>query len=355
MNICEENQFQSERREKPKKSLLKRAVLIFSIIAFFALACAGFFAYKTGSVYNKISDGSSSLWENFLAFLPLEKDSFAKKLLAEESPLKDGTERINIAILGIRGEDDPNGGMLADTIMIASVIPKENAMAFISIPRDLYVKIPHSSSMHKINFTYAYGQSNGKKGLEYMKEILKEVSGLDIHYGLSVNFEAFKKVIDILSGITVHVPRAITETEQWQGKPFHMPAGDQKMDGETALFYARARYSTSDFDRAKRQQEILVAIKNKAASAGILMNPLKINSFMDIIGSNVKTDLNAWEIKELINISRELDMSKTKKRVFDSSEEGLLEAKTNEMGEYILVPRGSTFSEMHKVCENIFD
>lgn len=346
---------QFESRKKPKKSLFKKIILILSIIIFLALAGAGFFVYKTGSVFNKISDGNHSILQNLLAFLPLEKDSFASKLMSPDSPLKDGTGRINIVLLGMRGADDPNGGLLADTIMIASIIPKENKIALISIPRDLYVKVPHSNLMHKINFVHAYGQTQRSKGLDYMKEILKEVTGLDTHYAINVNFEAFKETIDLLDGIIVHVPKAISETEQWQGRPFYMPAGDQKMDGETALTYARARYSTSDFDRSKRQQEVLIAIRNKAIGTGMLFNPLKINSFMDIIGTNVKTDLNAWEIKELIDIAKDLDFSGAKKRVFDTSESGLLEAKTNEIGEYILIPRGGTYEEMRNVCQDIFE
>lgn len=353
MNIHEENQPQPHR--KPKKSLFKKIVLILSIIVFLAIAGAGFFVYKTGSVFNKISDGKHSILQNFLAFLPLEKDSFASKLASPDSPLRDGTERINIVLLGMRGADDPNGGMLADTIMIASIIPKENKVALISIPRDLYVKVPHANTMHKINFVHAYGQTQGGKGLDYMKEILKEVTGLDIHYAVNINFEAFKSTIDLLDGITVHVPKAISETEQWQGEPFYMPAGDQKMDGETALTYARARYSTSDFDRARRQQEVLIAIRNKAVSTGVLFNPLKINSLMDIIGNNVKTDLNAWEIKELIDIAKDLDFSNAKKRVFDTSDFGLLDAKTNEIGEYILIPRGNTYEGIRNVCQKIFE
>ena len=134
-----------------------------------------------------------------------------------------------------------------------------------------------------------------------------------------------------------------------------MPSGDQKMDGETALLYARARYSTSDFDRARRQQEILVAIKNKATSAGIFVNPLKFNSFLDIVGENVRTDLNAWEIKKFVDIIKQLDLSTTAKQVFDSSPEGLLEAKTTDIGEFILVPRGSTYSQIQERCRNIFN
>jgi len=354
MNIYDD--LDNIKQEKPKRSIFKKIVLFISVILFLGLAGAGVAFYKTGSVYFKISNSKHPIWDNLLAVLPVEKDSFAGKILsADRSVLQNNPERVNIAILGMRGEDDPNGGLLSDTIMIASIKPKENKLALISIPRDLYIKIPHSKQMRKINYTYAFGQTRDKNGMQYMKEALKNVTGLDIHYAISVNFEAFKQIIDTLGGITVHVPRALSETTQWQGRPFYIPAGDQKMDGATALLYARARYSTSDFDRARRQQEILIAIRNKAIGTGALLNPVKINSIMNIVGDNVKTDLNAWEIKEVIRIARNLDLTDIKKKVFDSTPKGLLEAKTGDYGEYILVPRGSTFSEIHKVCANIFN
>lgn len=355
MNIPEEELNNQIGNQNPKSSIFKKIVLFLSVLLFIVFAAAGAAMYKTSSTYMKISDSDHPVWENILALLPLEKDSFAGRILSDESILKNNPDRVNVAILGMRGEDDPNGGLLADTIMIASILPKENKLALISIPRDLYIKIPRSEQMKKINYVYAHGQFNGKNGLEYSKEALEDVTGLDIHYGVSVNFEAFKKIIDTMGGVIVHVPRDLAETHQWQGQPFYMPAGDQKMDGETALLYARARYSTSDFDRAKRQQEILIAIRNKAAGTGVFLNPVKINSIMDVIGDNVKTDLNAWEIKELIKIAANLDFSNVKKKVFDSTEEGLLESKTTEIGEYILTPRGSTFEKLHEACEDIFE
>jgi len=337
------------------RSWFKKLILIVAIFLSFAFVSSAFAVYKAGSTYVKISDSNSPIWENILSFLPLKEDSFVGKLLAsDESILKQDAERINVAIMGIRGKDDPNGGLLADTIMVISIHREDNKLALISIPRDLYVKVPYTETMAKINYVHAHGELQDGQGITIMTEILGDVTGLDIHFAITVNFEAFEKTVDILDGITVHVPKDLSETQQWYGEPFFMPAGDQKMDGETALLYARARYSTSDFDRAKRQQEILVAVGNKASSAGILLNPIKMNAFLDVIGDNVKTDMKVWEMKKMIEIVRDLDLGNVKKRVFDSTEAGLLEDKITEIGEYILTPRGSTFIEIHKACDEIF-
>ena len=362
MNIYDEEKSDQDKdvaqdnKNTSRRSWFKKLILIVAIFLSFAFVSSAFAVYKAGSTYVKISDNNSPIWENILSFLPLNENSFVGKLLAsDESVLDQDEERVNIAIMGIRGKDDPNGGLLADTIMIISINREDNQLALISVPRDLYVKVPYTETMAKINYVHAHGELQDRQGITLMKEILNDVTGLDIHFAITVNFEAFEETVDILDGITVHVPKDLSETQQWQGKPFFMPAGDQKMDGETALLYARARYSTSDFDRAKRQQEILVAVGNKASSAGILLNPIKMNAFLDVIGDNVKTDMKVLEMKQMIDIVKDLDLWSVKKRVFDSTEAGLLEDKITEIGEYILVPRGSTYSEIHRVCEEIFE
>ncbi len=362
MNIYDEEKDNHSEVETQKKksaksgSFFKRLILIVAILLSFAFVSSAFAVYRAGSTYIKISDSNNPVWENILSFIPFNDNSFVGKLLAsDESILEQDAERINVAVMGIRGKDDPNGGLLADTIMIMSINMEDNKLALISIPRDLYVKVPYTETMAKINFVHAHGEVNGGQGITLMKEILETVTGLKIHFAISVNFEAFKETVDILDGITVHVPKDFSETQQWQGEPFFVSAGDQKMDGETALLYARARYSTSDFDRARRQQEILVAVGNKASSAGVLLNPVKMNAFLDVIGDNVKTDMKVREMKKMVEIARKLDLGDVKKRVFDSTETGLLEDKITEIGEYILVPRGSTFAEINQVCRNIFN
>ncbi len=361
MNIYDEEKNNREEMEDRKKksvkggSFFKKLILLTAILLSFVFVSSAFAVYRAGSTYVKISDSDNPVWDNILSFLPIKDNSFVGKILAsDESILKQDAERINVAVMGIRGKNDPEGGLLADTIMIVSIDMENNKLALISIPRDLYVKVPYTETMAKINYVHAHGEVHGGQGLTLMKEILEDVTGLDIHFAISVNFEAFKEAIDILDGITVHVPKDFSETQQWQGQPFFVPAGDQKMDGETALLYARARFSTSDFDRARRQQEILVALGNKASNAGILLNPVKMNAFLDVIGDNVKTDMKVWEIKEIVEIAKNLDLSDVKRKVFDSTEAGLLEDKITEIGEYILIPRGSTYSGIQKACREIF-
>ena len=289
---------------------------------------------------------------SFFQILPIEEEvSIIDKLKNNE------LDRLNILILGIRGADDPNGGFLTDTIMIISVEPKTGKTALISIPRDLYVAVPYHDYKNKVNEVYVEGikDDGWKNGLKYSKKAVSDVTGLDIHYASSVDFKAFKEIIDILGGVRITLAKPFSETNQFEEGVIELPAGSQTIDGDTALLFARARFSTSDFDRAKRQQQLLIAIKEKAFSLGVISNPLKIISILNSLGNHVRIDAELWEIKELVTVAKEIDTADMRRKVFDTSKEGLLYASRDKNGSYILLPEGENYNEMHKACRNIFE
>ena len=131
------------------------------------------------------------------------------------------------------------------------------------------------------------------------------------------------------------------------------------MDGDHALKFARSRHSLmnnegSDFARSKRQQKILTAIKEKIFTAGVLLNPGKINNLLQTYQENVLTDLKPWEIVKLTNLSRKFDGKDIKNVVFDDGVGGFLTANTVE-GAYVLQPRDGTFDAMREKIQKIFD
>lgn len=290
---------------------------------------------------------------NFFQIFPIEdeKESTIEKLK------KNKLDRLNVLILGIRGVNDPNGGLLSDTIMVMSLEPQTGKFALISIPRDLYVEMPHHNFKNKINEVYVRGieDENWRRGLEYSKEAVKDVTGLDIHYSASVDFEAFKEIIDILGGVTITLNSPFSERNQFAEGIIELPAGRQTIDGDTALLFVRARFSTSDFDRAKRQQQTLLAVKEKAFSLGVLSNPVKIISILNSLGNHVKTDAELWEIKELAVLIKNINIINTNRKVFDTSEDGLLYETWNDNGSYILLPEGDDFGKIKEVCREIFN
>ncbi|MCK4800323.1 LCP family protein [Candidatus Parcubacteria bacterium] len=346
-------------QKKRRKRTIFKKIIALSIV--FVFISGGYMAYKASSAFDKITGEENSIVKSFIMMLPFGNNFFQILPIEEEASTIDKLknnelDRLNVAILGIRGADDPNGGLLTDTIMIISIEPKTGKTALISIPRDLYVNVPYHDHKNKINEIYVEGikDDGWKNGLKYSEKAILDVTGLDIHYAASVDFKAFKEIIDILGGVRITLARPFSETNQFEEGVIELPAGSQTIDGDTALLFARARFSTSDFDRAKRQQQLLIAIKEKAFSLGVISNPLKIISILNSLGNHVRTDAELWEIKELVTVVKEMDTTNIQRKVFDTSKEGLLYASRDKNGSYILLPEGENFNEMQRACKDIF-
>jgi len=329
-----------------KRTKLKKILIISGLIA---LVAGGFFYYKASSIFSKISTGSSGLFSG---------------LLKNESDVKGISEgRTNILLLGMRGSNMPGGSMLADTIMILSVKPGENKAAMISIPRDLHVEIPGHGT-RKINAANAFGEEEGKnKGMDLMQQVVQNVCGIPIHYVVTANFQGFREIVNTLGGITVHLNQPFSETSQFVdgnecGGIFSLPAGDVKLNGDQALCYSRARYNTSDFDRARRQQDVLVSMKEKALSLGTLADFSKVNDIADTIGDNIRTNMEPWEMQKLFGIYQKMENPGIIHKVVDNGPDGLLYSTmldTSDGPAYILLPKGGNFDKIKEVCQNIFN
>jgi polyisoprenyl-teichoic acid--peptidoglycan teichoic acid transferase len=352
----------SEQPKKKKKFSFKKIMTGFAVVAFFVLLSGGYMVYKANSTFDKITGDQNSVIKSFIRMLPFGNNFFQILPIETETSTIDKLknnklERLNVLILGIRGVDDPNGGLLTDTIMIVSIEPKTGKTALISIPRDLYVDIPYQDNKNKINEAYVDGIKNSdwKNGLKYSKKAVSDVTGLDIHYAVSIDFKAFKEIIDTLGGVKITLDKPFSEKNQFEEGVINLPAGSQTINGDTALLFARARFSTSDFDRAKRQQQLLLAVKDKAFSLGVISNPAKIISILNSLGNHVKTDAELWEIQELASLFRKIEINDVRKKVFDTSDEGLLYASRDEKGSYILLPEGGNFDRIKEVCRDIFE
>jgi len=233
--------------ENPKSEIPKRKrgrfffwLLISLFIIGIAFVFATAFAYKFYSTSKKVIEANppSSFFQ-----------SIQDVTNRETKPLRGESEgRVNVLFLGLAGENYP-GENLTDSIIIASVNPKTYQTAMLSIPRDLYVRIPETNSYTKINALYARGHDrNGKAtdGINDLKETLAEITGLNIHYYFAIDFDGFKKVVDELGGIKVQVQKDIHD-ERYPGpnfsyQTFDISKGLYTFDGATALKFARTRH-----------------------------------------------------------------------------------------------------------------
>lgn len=273
--------------------------------------------------------------------------------------IKTGDRRINILLLGMGGDNHP-GGMLTDTMMVISIDPKNKEVAMLSVPRDLFVKVA-GFGYQKINSVYALGDNNYKndyKKYELVKQTVSDVLGIPIHYFGLVNFDGFKQLIDIIGGVDVYVEKDLYDP-YFPDKAvlgydeFFVKKGMNHFDGEEALKYARSRETTSDFDRARRQQQILMAVKDETMSASNLLSVKKVSQIMGVLQDNLKTDMQVSEIDELMKLAKSIDKSKIYSKVLDDSAGGVLYSDNVE-GMYVLRPKDSTLKELHAFVQQYF-
>jgi len=238
----------------------------------------------------------------------------------------EGDGRINVLLLG-RGGGNHDGPDLTDSMMVASIDPVNHTSTLISIPRDLWVDIPNEGAM-KINAAWETGEFNYlhkvapgstdpnaiQAGFDEADQVVESVLGITIHYNVLVNFQAFQQAVDTVGGVTVKVPSDLVDpTMAWENgnNSVLAKAGTDNFNGKQALLYVRSRETTSDFARADRQRAVLVALKNKVATAGTLSNPLKLAKLMNTFGNNVQTDLSIKDAQRLYSIVEGIPDAKT--------------------------------------------
>ncbi len=219
-----------------------------------------------------------------------------------------GKERVNILILGIDQREGEPGPWRTDTIMIATIDPVGLSAGVLSIPRDLWVTIPGFGE-NRINTAHflgdAYGYPGG--GIALAQETIRYNFGIATTYYVRVNFTAFEKAIDLLGGIYLCVPEAIDDPHypdaRYGYEPFRIEAGCQHLDGRTALKYARTRATRGgDFDRMRRQQEVIRAIRERVLRLNMLPSLIgRAPALWEAVKEGVRTNLT---LDQMIALAR---------------------------------------------------
>lgn len=221
-----------------------------------------------------------------------------------------------VLVIGVdvRDGDDP-ANVRADTLMLLRVDPRDRSAALLSLPRDTRVAIPSTfcPGKQKINAAYACGYayptiygSNASPidaGAALAAETVEDFLGVSVDYTAQINFAGFVDVIDALDGITVDVPKAIDDpaypTADYGTRRVFFAAGRQTMDGETALQYVRTRHADSDFGRAERQQQVMIAAFRKLKQQNLLIQIGSASRLLEIVSANVRTTLPLDDLQTL--------------------------------------------------------
>lgn len=260
-------------------------------------------------------------------------------------PEWDGVERVTILLLGIDERKQENGPFRTDTMLILTIDPASKTAGMLSIPRDLWVQIPTMDTDGKINTAHflgdAYNYPGGGPALA--RETVRESLGIPIDYYIRVNFDAFEKVIDAIGGVEICVPEEIDDPQYpcydaYCYDPLHIEAGCQTMNGSLALKYARTRHTGTDIDRAKRQQQVILAARDKVVEQNLLPQLVpQAPALLDTLQYAVQTDLSLDQMIRLAKLATEIDPKKIKQATIDENMVVAYDAPTNPP-QNVLVP-----------------
>ncbi|OGM21384.1 hypothetical protein A2863_03020 [Candidatus Woesebacteria bacterium RIFCSPHIGHO2_01_FULL_38_9b] len=287
-------------------------------------------------------------------------------------------DRTNILILG-KGGEGHEAPDLTDTIMFVSVNHSNSDISIISLPRDIWI----TELRTKLNSVYYWGnkkqppvrRTSGPEeaggGIIMAKSTVEEFVGQPVHYGLVLDFSGFKKIIDILEGIEVDVENSFTderypiagrENDLCEGDPeyrcryetLRFAQGKQMMDGDTALKFVRSRNAQgdegTDIARARHQQKVIAAIKDKVLSKEIILSPRKLLVLKDVVLESIETDIAPSAASIL---ARRFLQSKDVIKSQVLSEELLLNpAKSPKYDNlYVFIPEDESLDQIHKWIE----
>ncbi len=181
------------------------------------------------------------------------------------------------------------GAARTDTIMVIRVSPGGGGATAVSLPRDTWVSIPAYKDTNGIQHAAAQDRINTlleRGGPTLMTQVVEQLTGLRIDHFISLNFAGFLNMVDAVGGVPMCIPKALKDTSAG----LDLSAGQHILTGRQALAYVRARHIDSDFGRMQRQQRFLSSMAQRAMSAGVLLNPIKLNGFIDAAMKSITTD-----------------------------------------------------------------
>ncbi|QKY70112.1 LCP family protein [Lentibacillus sp. CBA3610] len=254
--------------KKPKRWLKISAVIIFVLIAGVGIYAYSIYGNARDTVNEKMHEPVDSI----------DRDMTTKKVEASEP--------LNVLLLGVDEREHDSGR--SDALMVLSLNPKDDAMQLVSIPRDTRTTIVGRGIEDKINHAYAFG------GSDMSVATVENFLDIDLDYYVRMNMQGLKELVDRLGTITVDNEIA------WNGGAYDFNVGPVEMDGDKTMAYVRMRKQdpSGDFGRTDRQRKVIEGIIDRGASVGSVT---KINDYIDVLGSNMATNMDFDDMKNLFN------------------------------------------------------
>ena len=245
--------------------------------------------------------------------------------------------QVNILLLG--SDWRPGMGSRTDVIMLLSLMPEQGVASLTSFPRDLYVDIP-GIGYERINTSQAYG------GFELTQETFSYNFDAPVDHYMITNFAGFVGIIDTLGSITVNAAYELydrCDLPQAINKMCYVPAGRTTMDGQTALWYVRSRYSTSDFDRTRRAQEVIIAILQKSMSLNAVG---RAGELYQLFQDSVETDVSLELIIRMLPLATKIINEPETLQRYAISEDDITHYTVPETGAMVVIPDNEAIAKI---------
>ncbi|MEZ4868384.1 MAG: LCP family protein [Caldilineaceae bacterium] len=261
---------------------------------------------------------------------------------AAAQPVAPAIPPVNVLLLGTDGRADENGPPRTDTMIVLALDPTSETAGMLSLPRDLWVPIPSHEYNAKINMAYNIGEREHHEGggAQLAMDTVSQFIGRPVDYYVRINFQGFVKIVDLIGGIDILVPKVIHDeeypTSDYGVETFHLDAGLQHLDGETALKYARTRHIDDDYGRARRQQDVIRAVVDKVLRADMIPTLLpKAWMLFSTMRSSIETNIPIPVQIELAGYMRSAALQEIRQEVLDNR---YGEEKITEDAGWILIP-----------------
>lgn len=261
----------------------------------------------------------------------------------------DGESRYTVLMMGIDRRPGETGlAYRTDTMIIVSLDPNTGKVGMLSIPRDLYVVMPGWNERQRINSAMVYAETNGNNGPQTAMMTVQRNLGIRIHDYLVVDFRAVMEIVDAVGGITIYNANRIYDPQypdmNYGYDPFTLEAGEHHLDGATALKYARTRHGDNDIERARRQQEVLFAIRDRILNLDMIPQLiLQAPVLMDALNANVQTSVDLNRMIELAWYLKDIPPDNINSGVMDYR---YLMNYTTSSGAQVLIPNNATLGEL---------
>jgi LCP family protein required for cell wall assembly len=304
----------------------------FTVLAVITIAVHGVLGYTVYAFYDassKIFVADTSPEESAVpsilpgATLPPDDDYVAAPIATPETT----TSRINVLLTGVDSAETRSTA-LTDTLLVASIDPETADVVLISFPRDIsdFELYDGRTYTGKINsfMTWVKNHESDFDNVKPLNALIKQIGfmlGAPIHYYAAIDLAGFRRMIDLVGGVTIDNPRAIVDPRyDWLDGThgFYLDAGKHKLNGRNALAYVRSRQGVgdSDFSRARRQQQVLLALRSKLTSASMLP---ELPDILKAAGDTVRTNFPSERVAEMIDLAGKVKSDEARQYVLGPS------------------------------------